>query len=133
MSAPSVEPSGAAPSAGRLWWALLQQRLRQVALKLPLELAGVIQFEIVAEDAKVDHFFLELRGPRSRGQDGQAPHFDAKVVAKEQAVAALLFAPSPPIGALLVHGDFGLYERFMQLLEGAPAAKSWVGIRSQKK
>lgn len=133
MSAPTAQPVAALPSAGRLWWALLQQRLQQVALKLPLDLAGVIQFEILADDASADHFFLELKGPRSRGQDGQAPQFDAKVVAKERAVADLLFAPQPPIGALLVHGDFGFYERFMRLLEGAPAAKSWVGIRSQKK
>lgn len=133
MSATSVEPTAAAPSAGRLWWAFLQQRLQQVALKLPLQLSGVIQFEITAEDATADHFFLELRGPKSRALDGQAPHFDAKVVAPERAVADLLFAPQPPIGALVVHGDFDLYERFMRLLEQAPTAKSWVGIRSQKK
>lgn len=133
VDVPSVEPVSAAPRAGRLWWALLQQRLQQVATKLPLELSGVIQFEITAQDATSDHFFLELKGPKSRGLGGEAAAWNTKVVATDRAIGDLLFAPQPPIGALTVHGDFGLYERFMRLLEGAPAAKSWVGIRSNKK
>lgn len=123
--------SPAEPSARRLWWALLLERLRQVSLTLPRDLTGTIQFELAGPGEPHLHHVV-LDGPKTEARDGEAPGWDAKVVSHEEAVAALLFAESPPAGALVVHGNFQKFEALMRALEGAPAAKSWIGIRSKR-
>ena len=88
-----------------IWWALLRARIQDVALTIPEDLKGVIQFEINREDELPAYFFLWVNGPKVESFSGMGFDVDAWVEANEVDLEAMLKSEATSKDALGVRGE----------------------------